>query len=769
MKRFFAASLAALLLAGQITTGAFAADGGTVDSGSAYSVSTRILTYAAPLHGTLRVTNSAGTVLQSGVSVSAGEQIFVTAAPDDGYELASLTAGGSSVASGSVLTVPSGSGTFEIAASFSQAAHTVSYSAGSAYGSIEILYNGSALSSGDQVPDNAQVTVTAVPNEGYELESLTINGTGYTEDTVLYRVTGNISVYATYALESTADTSAYAAATYEVSIPYVSHADVTAYGYVGGVYTKLANGAATAVDADTSLTVTVDPDARYQIDSLTIGSQTFTYSSRQTEAVTKTVSVDSDTALSVSLSQVGYSAASGEVTEPLAVYDKDGDPLEDYDGNVFSIYDIAENGSIKLDTILPDQTIYILLGDVNDDLVTVLDGGSSAAASQLVDDDLFKMSVSKSGTGKNLISSVTQVEQKRLENTSARGSYIKIVLNDTDTTEELKAVADLTFKAKKTLSTSDGDEGDWEAGETATLSIVMWINNTEISGSDGDADAGDSVFYTPEAGEMNTFIWGDDRAALEFYADDDPESFYARLSTKVDVDIYTEYGDPVDAELYFYHFVGNPAVPSTSRGVLTLGIPWDDDDDAIDPENCYIYEVGSDDGLLTDVTSQFTYSEDAYAIDGWSIKTRVLGSYIVSDTALDIENVAYEVDYEEESTDLDASDGGTGTSSYEDMVKTVPVTGGGTRYTPVAVPAVVAAPVNASESAEDDETGREAVQASLLLEGGAGTMDTALEDAGREASASQRRLGLGLALVLAGLTTAVALGAGLLIYRRLHG
>ena len=140
----------------------------------------------------------------------------------------------------------------------------------------------------------------------------------------------------------------------------------------------------------------------------------------------------------------------------------------------------------------------------------------------------------------------------------------------------------------------------------------------------------------PDKNDTYTLIWGDDRAAVKFEADDDAKKFYARLSTSNMSDIYAEYGDPVDADLWFYDFVGHPTVPATSKATLTLGIPWDEDEDYTpDPENCFIYEVDAD-GYLVDVTSKFSYSEDDQEIPGWSIRTRQLGTYIVSDTELDV-------------------------------------------------------------------------------------------------------------------------------------
>ena len=140
----------------------------------------------------------------------------------------------------------------------------------------------------------------------------------------------------------------------------------------------------------------------------------------------------------------------------------------------------------------------------------------------------------------------------------------------------------------------------------------------------------------PDDNDTNVLVWGDDRAALEFESDDDASKFYAKMSTKSIADIYTEYGDPVNADLWFYDFVGSSTIPSTSRAWLTLGIPWDDNDDYTpDPTSCYIYELDAD-GNLTDVTSSFSYSEDEREIPGWSRQTRTLGTYIVSDTELDI-------------------------------------------------------------------------------------------------------------------------------------
>ncbi len=104
-----------------------------------------------------------------------------------------------------------------------------------------------------------------------------------------------------------------------------------------------------------------------------------------------------------------------------------------------------------------------------------------------------------------------------------------------------------------------------------------------------------------------------------------------------------------------------------------MGIPWDEDDDYVpDPTNVYIYELDTD-GYLTDVTDQFTYSEDndsTTGIEGWSIKTRTLGTYIVSDTELDLD-----VAYVEDDTTTSEEEASSDTSSTSDGDKTIPNTG----------------------------------------------------------------------------------------------
>ena len=295
----------------------------------------------------------------------------------------------------------------------------------------------------------------------------------------------------------------------------------------------------------------------------------------------------------------------------------------------------------------------------------------------MTNEDYFKFDVDKDDGGK-YIKKIEVVDDKKLGNLP-RTAYLKFILNDSTTTSDLKSNGTLTFKAKGSSADFRDKSGSkkltakdekWDDDLEIEIDYTLWINNEKAT-NDDNPDSGDRVYFDPDDNEDNTLIWGDDRAGLFFEGNDDAGKFYARLSTKSDSEVYATYGDPVNADLWFFDFVGNSTIPATSRATLTLGIPWDEDDDYTpNPEDCYIYEQ-LDDGTMVDVTERFIYSEDndgTTDIEGWSTKTRTLGTYIISDTELDLE-VIEEVE-EEDVTDDDTAD-----ITTEDDQKEIPNTG----------------------------------------------------------------------------------------------
>lgn len=306
--------------------------------------------------------------------------------------------------------------------------------------------------------------------------------------------------------------------------------------------------------------------------------------------------------------------------------------LIDADGTVCAVSDTAsaDAGNFKFEAA-PDQTLYLCLGAVDggdssmlwNDSVGDLTGAASPG--ELADQDLFKLKVSRDGGGARLVR-VSQYNQRAIGG-SARSAWLKINIAASDSIDEQKAVVDLTFTAR-----DDDENGKWEKGDYALLRLTFWIGSAVEEGGDVERAVGDSFIYKPDSNAENTVTW-EDVASLSFSASDDAKKFYARLSTKHDP-AYAAYED--SADLFFRDFAGAPTISASSRATLTLYYPWEGD--GPDPATCHIYLTDAD-GSLRDVTKLFTYigeDEDGSAVNGWRMRTRTLGCYIIADRALDL-------------------------------------------------------------------------------------------------------------------------------------
>lgn len=322
-----------------------------------------------------------------------------------------------------------------------------------------------------------------------------------------------------------------------------------------------------------------------------------------------------------------------------AVYDDDEDVFSD----VSVTGENSKNWSIKTDdTILPAKTFYVSLGEDNALLYV---GDNRAESRYVVDKDYFSFKLKKD-TNSKYVKNVTVEDAKKIDD--QRANFLKFVLNDYTGVDDVKTDGTITFTARKNASAEKnvGPLNTWQVKDVLTINYTLWLSN-DAAENDDTIDAGDRFYFNPSKNESNVLIWGGDRdiAALRFEADNDAAKFYARLSTKVAAELWEEYGDPADAELWSYDFVNHPSIPATSRATLTLGLPWNDDEAyAPAPEDCFIYSYV--DGELNDITDSFSYSDDAEEIPGWSIKTRTLGTYIISDTELDIGGYDDDIDDE---------------------------------------------------------------------------------------------------------------------------
>lgn len=289
-----------------------------------------------------------------------------------------------------------------------------------------------------------------------------------------------------------------------------------------------------------------------------------------------------------------------------------GTKVYDADGNLLATLDSGFSTDVEF-----DQTLYIDVADL------VVDQGLSLA--DINDDDKVSFS-SKKTTGSKYISKLSLESEYRLDGHSGRGTYIKLTSADILTTDEQKVQFTATFKAKKDDAILTGSK----SGDKFEADFTIWLSNPEVS---DDITAGDGGVYKPEKNDDNELVWSDgsgDVAMLKFYADDSASKMAIKLSTKSISSIYTEYGDPVDAELYFRAFQGVTNIPSTSRANLYLYSPFEDDD--VDYRDVFIYTLV--DGELSDATMLFKWDSEEEA---WTCKTRQLGTYIISDTELILE------------------------------------------------------------------------------------------------------------------------------------
>ena len=163
------------------------ANDGTSD---AYSANDETFTLAVgsgavtPTQYAITVKNPAnGTVSVDKTTATAGEVVTVTATPSNGFYLKEIKVDGK-VISGNTFTV-TGNHTVEV--KFEKVKYTITV------GSVS---NGSVSVDKTSADLNAKITVTATPNEGYELGSILVDGVAISGNT--FTVTGNHTVTATF-------------------------------------------------------------------------------------------------------------------------------------------------------------------------------------------------------------------------------------------------------------------------------------------------------------------------------------------------------------------------------------------------------------------------------------------------------------------------------------------------------------------------------------------------------------------------------------------
>lgn len=232
-------------------------------SGSSYSFTmpakdvTVTVTFRAIQEQTYSISVSSGrggSAAASAGSAKKGERITITCSPNDGYETESVTAtssDGSVSVSGSKnsysFTMPAGDVTVSV--SFSkkpETTYSISVSAGT---------GGSATASASSASQGTNVTISCVPAEGYEVDSVTASGpsgsvsvSGSGNSYSFTMPAGNVSVSVTFKL--------LPATTYSITIGSLEHGSISL-------------GTTSAAEGDT-VSFTLAPDSGYKVDTVSV-------------------------------------------------------------------------------------------------------------------------------------------------------------------------------------------------------------------------------------------------------------------------------------------------------------------------------------------------------------------------------------------------------------------------------------------------------------------------------------------------------------------
>ena len=167
------------------------------------------LTITSGANGSVKVTrdNAQGEELKHGAKLKAGDKLFIVATPAEGYELETLTVNGNAQANSSVFTV--GKANVAVAATFkakggatppAAVEYTLTITPG-AHGFIWVTRNdaqGEELKHGAKLKAGDKLFIVATPAEGYELETLTVNGNDHANSSVFTVGKANVAVASTF-------------------------------------------------------------------------------------------------------------------------------------------------------------------------------------------------------------------------------------------------------------------------------------------------------------------------------------------------------------------------------------------------------------------------------------------------------------------------------------------------------------------------------------------------------------------------------------------
>ena len=158
------------------------------------------ITINSLVNGTLTVSTADGTSYSSGKKVQGGTELTITATPEDTYQLDGITVNDQPFTSGTTLIV---SEDITISATFIKL-HTVTID-NPEHGTITVVDQASkTINTNDQVPEGTILTITATPEDTYQLDELTVNCTSFASGTT-WTVSEDITISATFSKTSKPD------------------------------------------------------------------------------------------------------------------------------------------------------------------------------------------------------------------------------------------------------------------------------------------------------------------------------------------------------------------------------------------------------------------------------------------------------------------------------------------------------------------------------------------------------------------------------------
>ena len=234
------------------------------------------LTITSGANGSVKVTrdNAQGEELTSETKLHEGDMLFIAATPVADYELETLTVNGNNQANSSVFTV--GKENVEVKATFKKkggttppavAEYTLTITSG-ANGSVKVTRDnaqGEELTSETKLHEGDMLFIAATPDDGYELETLTVNGNDHANSSVFTVAKANVEVKATFKKKGGATPPAVAEYTLTITAGANGSVKVIRDNAQGDALT----GGAKLHEGD-KLFIAATPAAGYELGTLTV-------------------------------------------------------------------------------------------------------------------------------------------------------------------------------------------------------------------------------------------------------------------------------------------------------------------------------------------------------------------------------------------------------------------------------------------------------------------------------------------------------------------